>query len=73
MNMNCHSLLLPQNMGFNLWAAFNSAAHHQALLTGRLLLREDEVTAVLSAILKNGLKLAGMADFPSSTVPCSLI
>ncbi|MBN9615402.1 MAG: DUF1259 domain-containing protein [Acidobacteriales bacterium] len=51
-----------QNLGLNSWAAFTSAVHHPALLTGQLLLREDEVTPVLSAALQNGLEVTGLAD-----------
>lgn len=53
---------LPATMGLNSWAAFSSARHHGALLTGPLLLLEDEVDAVIATALKSHLEVTGLAD-----------
>jgi hypothetical protein len=53
---------LPPTMGLNSWAAFSSARHHGVLLTGQLLLLEDEVEAVIAIALKSHLEVTGLAD-----------
>ncbi len=53
---------LSPNIGLNSWVAFASAVHHQALLTGQLLLLEDEVDPVLTTALNAGLEVTGLAD-----------
>ena len=36
--------------------------HHEALLSGQLLLLEDEVNPVMTAVLNAGLEINGLAD-----------
>ena len=55
---------LSPNIGLNSWAAFKSAVHNEAILTGQILLLEDEVDAVVQKALKSGLEVTGLA--PSS-------
>jgi hypothetical protein len=43
---------LSPNFGLNSWISLTSAMHHEALLTGQLLLLEDEVNPVMTAVLK---------------------
>jgi hypothetical protein len=56
------SQTLSPNVGLNSWAAFISGVHHEAVLTGQLLLLEDEVDTVLPAALDAGLQVTGLAD-----------
>lgn len=49
-------------IGLNSWAAFMPAIHHEALLTGQLLLLEDEVDSILTTALNAGLEVTGLAD-----------
>lgn len=53
---------LPPTMGLNTWAAFSSAKHHGALLTGQFLLLEDEVDPVMTSALDAKLEVTGLAD-----------
>jgi len=53
---------LSPNIGLNSWVAFMPAIHHEALLTGQLLLLEDEVDSVLTITLDAGLEVTGLAD-----------
>jgi hypothetical protein len=53
---------LSPNIGLNSWVAFISAVHHEALLTGQLLLLEDEVDPVMTAALDAGLNVTGLSD-----------
>jgi Domain of Unknown Function (DUF1259) len=53
---------LSPNIGLNSWVAFMPAIHHQALLTGQLLLLEDEVDSVLTIALNADLEVTGLAD-----------
>ena len=53
---------LSPNFGLNSWVSFTSAAHHEALLSGQLLLLEDEVNPVMTAVLNAGLEINGLAD-----------
>lgn len=53
---------LSPNIGLNSWVAFTPAVHHEALLTGQLLLLDDEVNPVLTAALGAGLEVTGLAD-----------
>jgi hypothetical protein len=53
---------LSPNIGLNSWFTFSSGVHREAILTGQLLLLADEVNAVLSAGLDNGLEITGLAD-----------
>src|SRR5260370_40698033 len=53
---------LSPNIGLNSWVAFMPAIHHEALLTGQLLLLEDEVDSVLTTLLNAGLDVTGLAD-----------
>jgi len=52
---------LSPNFGLNSWAAFSSAIHESALLSGEFLLLNDEVSPVLSAALDAGLETTGLA------------
>jgi hypothetical protein len=52
---------LSPNLELNSWAAFTSAIHHEAILTGQFLLLEDEVNAVLTVVLDAGLEVTGLA------------
>jgi hypothetical protein len=52
---------LSSNLGLNSWAAFTSAIHDPAALTGEFLLLDDEVNPVLSAALEAGLEVTGLA------------
>ena len=52
---------LSPNLGLNSWAAFMSAIHHEALVTGQFLLLEDEVNPVITVTLDAGLEVTGLA------------
>lgn len=52
---------LSPNLGLNSWAAFASGVHHEAVLTGRFLLLEDEISPVLDIVLDAGLDVTGLA------------
>jgi hypothetical protein len=54
---------LSPNLGLNSWAAFTSAVHQEAVLTGQLLLLEDEVNPVLTAALRAHLEVTGLSQF----------
>ena len=45
---------LSPNLGLNSWVAFKPGIHNQAMLTGQLLLLDDEVDSVMSAALAAG-------------------
>jgi len=49
-------------LGLSSWAAFASNVHHDALLTGQLVLLDDEVNPVLSVVLDNGLEATGLGS-----------
>jgi Domain of Unknown Function (DUF1259) len=53
---------LSPNFGLNSWVSVASAVHHEAFLTGQLLLLEDEVNPVMTAVLNAGLEITGLAD-----------
>src|SRR5262249_504594 len=53
---------LSPNIGLNSWFTFSSGVHREAILAGQFLLLADEVNAVLSAGLDNGLEITGLAD-----------
>ena len=52
---------LSPDLGLNSWAAFTSAIHDPAVLTGEFLLLEDEVKPVLSAALEAGLDVTRLS------------
>jgi hypothetical protein len=52
---------LSPNLGLNSWVAFKAAAHHEAILTGQLLLLDDEANAVITAAIEAGLDVTGLA------------
>src|SRR5215469_12457622 len=53
---------LSPNLSLNSWAAFKPGIHDQAMLTGELLLLDDEVDSVISAALASGLNVTGLAS-----------
>src|SRR5215467_938432 len=53
---------LSPNLGLNSWAAFKSGIHEEAVLTGQLLLLDDEVDSVISAAIDSKLGVTGLAD-----------
>src|SRR5258708_11056560 len=53
---------LSPNFGMNSWAAFTPGVRHEAMLTAQLLLLEDEVDPVLTAVLESGLQVTGLSD-----------
>lgn len=53
---------LPVTFGLNSWAAFSPAVLHGALMTGQLLLLEDEVDPVISSAMNANLEVTGLAD-----------
>ena len=53
---------LSPNLGLNSWAAFKSGIHEEAILTGQLLLLDDEVDSVISAALEARLDVTGLAS-----------
>jgi hypothetical protein len=53
---------LSPNFGLNSWVSLTSAVHHEAFLSGQLLLLEDEVNPVMTAVLNSGLEINGLAD-----------
>ena len=53
---------LSPNLGLNSWAAFKSGIDGQAILTGQLLLLDDEVDSVISAALEAKLDVTGLAS-----------
>lgn len=55
-----HQTLSP-NLGLNSWAAFTSAVHQEAVLTGQLLLLEDEVNPVVTVTLRGRLEVTGLS------------
>lgn len=52
---------LSPNLGLNSWAAFKSGIDGEAILTGQLLLLDDEVDSVISAALEARLEVTGLA------------
>jgi hypothetical protein len=52
---------LSPNLGLNSWVAFKSGMHDQAILTGQLLLLDDEVDPVISTALESKLGVTGLA------------
>jgi len=53
---------LSPNLGLNSWAAFKPGIHNEAILTGQLLLLDDEVDSVMSVALQAGLEVTGLAS-----------
>jgi len=53
---------LSPNLGLNSWAAFKPGIHDQAMLTGELLLLDDEVDSVISAAIAAGLDVTGLGS-----------
>ena len=53
---------LSPNLGLNSWVAFKAAIHDEAILTGQLLLLDDEVNPVITAALEAGLDVTGLAS-----------
>ena len=53
---------LSPNLGLNSWVAFKSGMHDQAILTGQLLLLDDEVDSAISAALDARLDVTGLAS-----------
>jgi len=53
---------LSPNLGLNSWVAFKSGLHGHAILTGQLLLLDDEVDSVISAALEAKLDVTGLAS-----------
>jgi hypothetical protein len=53
---------LSPNLGLNSWAAFASAVHQEAVLTGQLLLLEDEVNPVVTVALRGRLEVTGLSQ-----------
>lgn len=53
---------LPPTMGLNSWAAFGPAKHHGALMTGQVILLDDEVDPVVTSALDANLEVTGLAD-----------
>jgi len=53
---------LSPNIGLNSWIALKSGIQHEAILTGELLLLQDEVDAVVSKALESGLEVTGLAS-----------
>jgi hypothetical protein len=53
---------LSPNLGLNSWAAFKSGIHEEAILTGQLLLLDDEVDSVISAAVDSKLGITGLAE-----------
>src|SRR5215469_5987952 len=52
---------LSPNLGLNSWVAFKSGIHEEAILTGQLLLLDDEVDSVISTALDAKLGVTGLA------------
>jgi hypothetical protein len=53
---------LSPNLGLNAWIGFKSATHEEGLVTGQLLLLEEEINPVLSAVLSGKLRVTGLAS-----------
>ena len=51
---------MPPFMGLGTWAAFCKGAHSEAMVMGDTVLFEDEVTAVMSVALENGLAVTAL-------------
>jgi hypothetical protein len=51
---------MPPFMGLGTWAAFTKGAHTEAMVMGDTVLFEDEVNAVMSAALDNGLNVTAL-------------
>ncbi len=51
---------MPPFMGLGTWAAFVKGAHSEAMMMGDTVVFEDEVNAVLSAALENGLEVTAL-------------
>src|SRR5881227_3843054 len=51
---------MPPFMGLGTWAAFTKGAHTEAMVMGDTVLFEDEVNAVMSAALDNGLSVTAL-------------
>src|SRR5437867_4407530 len=53
---------LSPSLGLNSWVAFKPAVHGEAILTGQLMLLDDEVNAVITTALGAGLEVTGLAS-----------
>ena len=53
---------VPSTLGLNTWVAFSPAKYHTALMTGEILLLEDEVDSVISSAVNADLEVTGLAD-----------
>jgi hypothetical protein len=51
---------MPPFMGLGTWAAFTKGAHTEAMVMGDTVLFEDEVNAVMTAALDNGLNVTAL-------------
>ncbi len=51
---------MPPFMGLGTWAAFTKGAHTEAMVMGDIVLFEDEVNAVMTAALDNGLSVTAL-------------
>ena len=51
---------MPPFMGLGTWAAFSKGGHSEAMVMGDTVLFEDEVNAVMSAALENGLAVTAL-------------
>lgn len=51
---------LPPFLGLGTWAAFSKGAHSEAIVMGDTVLFEDEVNAVMSVALENGLAVTAL-------------
>ena len=51
---------MPPFMGLGTWAAFSKGAHSEAMVMGDTVLFEDEVNAVMSVALENGLAVSAL-------------
>ena len=60
---------LSPNVGLNSWVAFSPGIHHQAILTGEYLLRDDEVNDVVGTALDAGIEVTGLAALTSYDGP----
>jgi hypothetical protein len=56
-----HETLSP-NLGLNSWVGFTAAVHREAVVSGQLLLLEEEVNSVLAVVLGGTLQVTGLAQ-----------
>jgi hypothetical protein len=53
---------LSPNLGLNSWVGFTAAVHREAVVSGELLLLEEEVNSVLAVVLGGKLQVTGLAQ-----------